>query len=85
MVAAVRQVERALGSPRKRPSASEMRNRSIVRKSIVAAAGIQKGEAFSPSNLAVKRPGRGLPPSRYWGLLGRKAPRRFRKDEEIKA
>lgn len=83
MVAAIRNIEQALGDGIKRPSASEAKNKPIARKSIVAAHAIRAGEAFSESNLAIKRPGTGLSPMRWDEVLGRKAPRDFVVDELI--
>ena len=83
MVAGIRHVEQALGSGTKKPSPSEARNMPVVRKSIVAARDINRGEAFSEVNLAVKRPGSGLSPMLWDEVLGRKADRDFKKDELI--
>jgi N,N'-diacetyllegionaminate synthase len=83
MVKAIRNIELALGNGIKCPSASEMHNKPIVRKSIVAAQAIRAGEAFSANNIAAKRPGTGLSPM-YWDeVIGRKAPRDFAIDELI--
>lgn len=84
MVHAIRDVEHALGSGKKVPAASEMKNITVVRRSIVTARPISKGEIFSPENLACKRPGTGVSPMRLWGLLGKKATRAYRKNEVIK-
>lgn len=81
MVCAVRNLETALGSGIKQPSKSEWRNISIVRKSIVAAKDIRKGEIFSPENITVKRPAAGLSPMQWDDVLGRRAKRDFRTDE----
>jgi N,N'-diacetyllegionaminate synthase len=83
MIAAIRNIELALGDGCKRPSASESKNISVARKSLVAARPIHAGEAFSEANLAVKRPGTGLSPMRWDEVLGRKAPRDFAPDELI--
>jgi N,N'-diacetyllegionaminate synthase len=83
MVAAIRNIERALGDGVKRPSASELPNRSAARKSLVAACVIHKGEAFTALNVAVKRPGTGLSPMQFDQVLGRFAPRNFLADEMI--
>jgi N,N'-diacetyllegionaminate synthase len=83
MVAAIRNIEQALGNGIKRPSASEAKNMQIVRRSLVAARIILAGEVFSETNLAVKRPGTGLSPMRWDEVLGRKAPRNFEADELI--
>jgi N,N'-diacetyllegionaminate synthase len=83
MVKAIRNVETALGNGIKRPTPSEIKNRPIVRKSIVAAVPIARGEPFSFHNMAVKRPGTGLSPMRWDEILGKKAQRDYSADEQI--
>ena len=83
MVDAIRNVEVALGDGVKRPSASEIKNKPIARKSIVSIRAIQAGEVFSADNLGTKRPGTGISPMRWDEVLGRVAPRDFSADELI--
>lgn len=83
MVSAIRNVERALGVGHKCAGPSELRNRPISRKSIVAARDIQQGEIFSNENLTVKRPGTGISPMRWDELIGKESPRRYRRDDLI--
>ena len=83
MVKAIRNIEKAMGDGIKRPSVSELKNKSTVRKSVVASRPIFKGEVFSEANLVVKRPGTGLSPMRWDEVLGRKASRNFEADELI--
>lgn len=83
LVRSIRNVELAMGDGIKRPSASEIRNRTIARKSLVAAKVIAQGELFDENNLAVKRPGNGISPMRLDELIGRPAPRSFEADELI--
>lgn len=83
MVTCIRHIEKALGSPVKQPSPSEIKNKAAARKSIVAARPIRKGELFAEDNLAVKRPGTGLSPMRWNELIGRPAGRDFEEDELI--
>lgn len=83
MVAALRSVEEMMGSGVKMPTPSEMNNRQVARKSVVAAEDIQPGELFSENNLDVKRPGDGISPMRYWQLLGKRADKRFAKESRI--
>ncbi len=83
LVAGVRTVERALGSARKQPACAEHSNRSVARRSIVAARPIAKGEDFSLESLAFKRPGTGLSPTQAWDLLGHAAQRDYAHDELI--
>ena len=83
MVAAIRNIELALGDGIKRPSTSEAKNRASARKSLVAAKSIRVGEMFTSENLAVKRPGTGISPMRWDEVLGRKAIRDFNQDELV--
>jgi len=83
MVAAIRNIEQALGDGVKRPSAGEALNKSAARKSLVAARDIRAGETFSAANLAAKRPGTGVSPMRWDDVIGRKARRDFAADELI--
>lgn len=70
MITAIRQVELALGGTIKTPTVSEIKNKAVARKSLVAAKAIAAGEAFTAENLTIKRPGKGISPYRYWELLG---------------
>jgi N,N'-diacetyllegionaminate synthase len=83
MVNAIRNIERALGSGIKKPSPSELKNKPIARKSIVAAREIRKGEAFTEENLTVKRPGTGISPMRWDEILGKHAQTKYVEDELI--
>jgi N,N'-diacetyllegionaminate synthase len=83
MVAAIRNIEVALGDGIKKPSESEIKNIGIVRKSIVAGRNISKGEVLSEDNLEVKRPGTGLSPMEWDRVIGTAASRDFQQDEII--
>ena len=83
MVDGIRDIEAALGTPLKSPRGPEWQNREVVRKSLVAAADIEKGETFTPENLAVKRPGDGLSPMRYWEYLHQEAHTEYAEGEQI--
>jgi N,N'-diacetyllegionaminate synthase len=83
MISSIRNIEKALGTGIKRPSPSELHNKPIVRKSIVAAAPIKKGEMFTEMNITVKRPGTGISPMRWDEIIGRKAVKSYQRDELI--
>lgn len=83
MVDAIRNVELALGDGVKRPSASELKNKPIARKSLVAIHAIKAGDVFSADNVGTKRPGTGISPMRWDEVMGRVAPRDFSADELI--
>lgn len=83
MVKSIRNIELALGNKDKVASASEIKNKDVARKSIVAARNIEAGETLSEENLAVKRPGNGISPMLWNKVIGQKAKRRFEADELI--
>lgn len=83
MVTAIRNIEQAMGDGVKRPSPSELKNKGVARKSLVAACPIRAGEFFSKINLTVKRPGTGVSPMLWDEVMGRKALRDFAPDELI--
>jgi N,N'-diacetyllegionaminate synthase len=83
MVSAIRNIEEALGDGIKKPTDSEIKNKAIARKSIVAARLIKKGEVFTEQNLTVKRPGNGLSPMKWFEVIGSISPKDFQEDELI--
>jgi len=83
MVSAIRNIEKALGDGVKKVSLSEQSNKSVARKSIVAAYDIKKGETLNENNMAVKRPGTGINPMKWEEVIGKIAPRDFKEDELI--
>lgn len=83
LVVGIRRIEKALGDGEKRPTAVEEKNKSVVRKSIVAARGIAKGELLTEDNLTTKRPGSGINPMKWDEVIGTVAVRDFEEDEVI--
>lgn len=83
MVDGIRKTEKTLGNGIKTASPSEKKNIQIARKSIVARRDIKKGEILTEENLAVKRPGNGISPMRWYEVIGTKAIRDFSEDEMI--
>lgn len=85
MVLSIREVELALGNDQKAPAASEMKNRKIARRSLVAACDIRRGDTFDLHNLTVKRPETGISAIQYWDWIGKVADRDYVKDEAIQS
>lgn len=83
MVVAIRNIEQAIGNGLKEPSSSEMANKGVARKSIVASRSIKQGEVFSEENLITKRPGTGISPMKWYEVIGKVASRDFSEDEMI--
>lgn len=83
MIEAIRETELALGRPDKAPTSSELPNRAVARKSIVASRRILKGEILSEQNMTTKRPGTGLSPMLWDAVAGTPAVREFQPDQQI--
>ncbi|GAA5132110.1 N-acetylneuraminate synthase [Thalassotalea piscium] len=83
MVEAIRVTEKALGSVIKKPSLSELKNRDIVRKSLVAIVPIAKGDVLSQENVGIMRPGNGISPTNYWRVLGKTSKKTFNSGDLI--
>lgn len=83
LVQGIRNLEAALGDGIKRPNASELKNKKVVQKSIVASRDILKGEILSMDNLTTKRIGRGITANNWDSVVGTKAVRNYHIDEPI--
>lgn len=73
MIAAIRDVESALGNGEKKPAPSEREMRTVARRSLVATVRIDKGTRLTEEMLTAKRPAGGIPPSELQHVLGRTA------------
>lgn len=83
MVEGIRAVEQALGTGVKVPVETEFANRTIVRKSLVAAKNIAEGDVLSKENLTAKRPAGGVSPMMTWKMLGRRAEKSYPQDAKL--
>lgn len=83
LVKAVRSVSSALGDGVKRPAPCETANRSIARRSVVAARALPSGHALTREDLTVKRPGDGIAPAELDRLLGRRLKKPVEADETL--
>lgn len=83
MIQSIRNIEKAMGTGDKIPTQSEIVNRDIARKSIVAKCDIHAGDIFTDTNITIKRPGNGISPMKWFDVLGKKAIRDFKNDELI--
>lgn len=71
LVGQIRAVERALGSPEKRPTEAEGPVRELVRRSATSARDLKAGVPVSVDDLCLLRPGTGIPPRDYEAVHGR--------------
>jgi N,N'-diacetyllegionaminate synthase len=83
MVDAIRSTESLLGTGEKMPQASELDVMKVVRRRIVAASTIKKGEVFSEKNLTTKRANSGVEAGEWDLAIGQEATRDFKFDEGI--
>ncbi|MBN2065808.1 MAG: N-acetylneuraminate synthase [Candidatus Thermoplasmatota archaeon] len=83
MICEIRNVEKALGSREKKPTASEKSMMEFVRKSIVAERDIAKGTVLTKEMLAIKRPGTGMAPELLQTIIGKRTVKSIAKDEVI--
>ena len=81
MTRKIRLAEKMMGRPDAGPSRKEMSMRRIARRSIVAAADLEKGRRLKKSDLVYKRPGTGLAPYRAGELTGKTVKTKIRKGE----
>jgi N,N'-diacetyllegionaminate synthase len=71
MAAAVRSANAALGSPIKQPSACELPNLQLIRKSLVAARDLTRGTQLAREMIEIKRPAGGIQPADLAKVIGR--------------
>ncbi len=79
----VRRIEVMAGDGKKHVTESEVKNKIVARKSIVALRDIKAGEELCVDNITCKRPGNGISPMEWYNVLGLKANRDFKEDELI--
>lgn len=82
-VRTIREVEAALGAPRRILTTDERARSSVARRSVVAARDIAPGETLSQDMLDYARPGDGLPPDQDHLLLGRRCRRACARGERL--
>jgi len=83
LVKGIRNISLALGNSEKKITNSEIKNLTIVRKSIVAKKEIKKGELYTEDNLTTKRPAIGICPMRWDEMIGKIANKDYKIDDLI--
>ncbi|MCX7971071.1 MAG: N-acetylneuraminate synthase [Negativicutes bacterium] len=83
MVEGIRAVEKVCGGRSKSPVPCELKNRHLVRRSVVAATPIKKGDRLSADNMTVKRPSGGISPVFFYDLIGKRAGRDYATDDRL--
>lgn len=80
----VREAYTMLGSPELKPTDAEMKNRTEYHRSITAACDINEGETITEDHLCMRRPGDGLPASKWDEVVGSKATRDIGNNTQLK-
>ena len=75
LVRQIRDVEKALGSDIKAPTASELPVRDLVRRSVTTIRQLNAGATVSREDVTLMRPGTGIPPIELEKVIGRKSAR----------
>lgn len=83
LIKKIRNLEKSFGNGIKAPLKSEMINRNLARKSLVALKKISRGKKFNRLNLTTKRPGTGISADQYFNYIGKIAKKNYKKDELI--
>lgn len=84
LVTEIRRVEKFMGRSEKSPTASEIENRKMMQKCLVALCPIAKGELMSEKNIIAKRTGGiGISPIRFRSVFNHKARKDFEKNQII--
>ena len=84
MINKIKKADEILGKDLKEIQKCEKKNVNIVRKFLVARNMIKKHEKFSLKNLTCKRSVKGVSPMNIKKIIGKKAKKKFLKDEVIK-
>jgi N-acetylneuraminate synthase/N,N'-diacetyllegionaminate synthase len=85
MVESIRNIEKALsGSGEKKPSKSEIKNKTVARKSIYLTRDIAKGDRIKEEYLLPLRPGDGISPMEWNNVIGKKVLEHLSKNEQLK-
>jgi N,N'-diacetyllegionaminate synthase len=83
LVQQIRDVEEALGSDVKAPTASELPVRDLVRRSVTTARPLDAGASISREDLILLRPGTGIPPADLDKVVGRITKRKIPAGETL--
>lgn len=82
-VKCIRNTEKLMGNPIKKPTDREMIIMKDIRRSILAAYDLKEGTIIEKDMLSYKRPGNGIKPEMADILVGRELKRDLKKDEVI--
>lgn len=83
-IASVKMIQIILGNEEKVPTISEQESmRMLIRKSLVYANDLKEGRILRKDDLAAKRPGDGVSPTKYEQFSGKKLTRDVQRDQPV--
>ena len=85
MVQGIRTVEQAFGTGEKVPAQSEFATQIAARKSLVLSHAVPAGQPLKMEDLAIKRPGNGIPPFQITKVIGQKLNHALPQDALLRA
>lgn len=80
----IREAYIMLGNSELKPTEIEMKNRVEYHRSITTSCDVYEGDLFSEANLCMRRPGDGLPASKWDEIIGSHATRNIKKNIQLK-
>ncbi len=81
LINGIRNIERSLGSPVKRPSKTELQNSLGMKRGMVASRKLVRGTVITEEMIAYKRPLAGLPINMLRDILGKKLSKELNEDD----
>lgn len=84
LVVSIRNIENALGDGIKKRTSVEKQYVRLVRKSLIAAHDIPAGKKITVDDVAIKRPGTGIPPKEIERILNRSMKKKILKDSVLR-
>jgi N,N'-diacetyllegionaminate synthase len=83
-ISCIKQAYTMMGSGVVKCTSAEVSMKKMARRSVVALKDIKIGEALDISNIGLRRPGNGLPPSLYNQIIGLKAARNISRSSIVR-
>lgn len=79
----IRLVEKMLGTDEKSCQPSEMTNKTMARRSIIAQNDIPKNTIIDKSMIGIKRPATGIPPKFFYKIIGKKTKHKIKAETPL--
>ena len=84
LIFGIRKIEKSLGNFKRILSNQELKNRKMIRRSIVSKRKIIKGEIIQEKDIKYARPGTGIPTTEYKKIINKIAKKNIESETIIK-